>query len=81
MQKNLTIDLTTHIYENRQNAIKFAGANNIDVLRALKQLMETRLELSVTTVVVCSKCHLLYKLTENGVLESYIFMKFIQRMR
>ena len=41
--KDLTIELTMVAYGNQQNAIKFARANNYDLLRALKHLMETRL--------------------------------------
>ena len=40
--KDLTIDLMMLVYGNRQNAIKFTQANNSDLLRALKYLMETR---------------------------------------
>ena len=36
-----TIDLTMLAYENHENSIKFAQANNSDLLRALKNLMET----------------------------------------
>ena len=43
--KDITIDLTTLAYGNQQNAIKFARVNNSDLLRALKNLMETRLNL------------------------------------
>ena len=39
--KDLTIDLSILVYGNRQNAMKFARANNCDLLRALKHLMET----------------------------------------
>ena len=41
--KNLAINLAMLTYGNRPNAIKFARANNSDLLRALKHLMETRL--------------------------------------
>ena len=41
--KELAIDLTVVACENRQNAITFARVNNSDLLRALKHLMETRL--------------------------------------
>ena len=41
--KDLVINLTKVAYGNRQNAITFAGANNSDLLWALKHLMETRL--------------------------------------
>ena len=39
----LTLELTMVAYEKRQNAIKFARANNVDLLRALKHLTETSL--------------------------------------
>ena len=42
---DLTIELTIVAYENWQSAIKFARANNSDLFRALKLLMETRLRL------------------------------------
>ena len=42
--EDLTLELTMVAYEKRQNAIKFARANNSDLLRALKHLMETRLK-------------------------------------
>ena len=41
--KDLTVDLTMHPYGNQQNAIKFARADNSDLLRALKHLTETSL--------------------------------------
>ena len=41
--KDLTIYLAMLVYENGQNAIKFAQANNPELLRALKHLVETRL--------------------------------------
>ena len=41
--KDLAINLWMPAYGNRQNAITFARANNSDLLRALKHLMETRL--------------------------------------
>ena len=41
--KDLVINLAFVAYGNRQNAIMFAQANNSDLLRALKNLMETRL--------------------------------------
>ena len=41
--KDLTIDLAMLAYGNRQSAIKFARANNSDLLQALKHLMGTRL--------------------------------------
>ena len=34
-KKDLTLELTMFAYGNRQNAIKFAGANNSDSLRAI----------------------------------------------
>ena len=40
--KDLTIDLTMLAYGNRQNAIKLARANNLDLLRALNHLTEIR---------------------------------------
>ena len=42
--KDLVINLTMVAYGNRQNAITFTRANNSDLLRALKQLIETRLK-------------------------------------
>ena len=55
--KDLTIDLTMHAYGNRQIAIKFARANNSDLLQALKHFMETVwcidtifIELAVTVI-------------------------------
>ena len=39
---DFTIDLTMCAHKNRQNAIKFARANNCDLLRALKHLIKTR---------------------------------------
>ena len=41
--KDLAIDFMMLAYGNRPNAIKFARANNSDLLQALKHLMETRL--------------------------------------
>ena len=41
--KDLTIDLAMLAYRNRQNVIKFARANDYDLLQALKYLMGTRL--------------------------------------
>ena len=41
--EDLTLELTMVAYEKRQNAIKFARANNVDLLRALKHLTETSL--------------------------------------
>ena len=41
--KDLAMNLTTVTYRNRQNAKAFTQANNSDWLRALKDLMETRL--------------------------------------
>ena len=41
--KNLAINQTMVAYGNRQNAIAFVRANNSDLLRSLKHLMETRL--------------------------------------
>ena len=41
--KDLTINQTMVAYGNRQNATAFAPANNSDLLRSLKHLMETRL--------------------------------------
>ena len=41
--KDLAINQTMDAYENQQNAKAFARANNPDLLRALKKLMETRL--------------------------------------
>ena len=41
--KDLTMDFTMLAYGNRQNAIKFARANNSNLLRALKHIAETRL--------------------------------------
>ena len=38
-----TKDQTMVVYGNRQNAIALARANNFDLLRSLKHLMETRL--------------------------------------
>ena len=38
-------------YGNRPNAMKFARANNSDLLRALKHLMETRLKSQIYTSV------------------------------
>ena len=38
--KDLTIDLAMLFYGNRQNAKKFAQANNFDFLRALKHVMD-----------------------------------------
>ena len=41
--KDLTINLAMIAYGNRQNETTFARASNSDLLRALKHLMETRL--------------------------------------
>ena len=41
--KDLTIELTMVAYGNRKNATKFARANNSNLLRALKHIIETRL--------------------------------------
>ena len=41
--KNLAINQTMVAYGTRQNATAFGGANNSDLLRPLKHLMETRL--------------------------------------
>ena len=41
--KDLAINHTMVPYGNRQNATAFARANNSDLLRSLKHLMETRL--------------------------------------
>ena len=41
--KHLTIGLAMLAYGNRRNTLKFARANNSDLLRELKQLMETKL--------------------------------------
>ena len=41
--KDLAINQTMVAYGNRQNATAFARANNSDLLRSLKHLMETRL--------------------------------------
>ena len=41
--KDLAINHTTVVYRNRQNATAFARANNSNLLRSLKHLMETRL--------------------------------------
>ena len=41
--KDLAINQTMVTYGNRQNATAFARANNSDLLRSLKHLMETRL--------------------------------------
>ena len=49
--KDLAINLTMVAYGNRQNATAFARANNSDLLRALKHLMDTRLKLSSQTAV------------------------------
>ena len=48
--KDFTIDLLTLAYGNRQSSINFAPANNSNLLRALKDLMET----------MCSDQHLEY---------------------
>ena len=45
--KDLTIELTMVAHGNRQNAIKLARANNSDLLRALKHLIETRLNINI----------------------------------
>ena len=42
--KDLAINQTMVVYGNRWNAIAFARANNSDLLRPLKHLMETRLK-------------------------------------
>ena len=41
--KDLATNQTMVAYGNRQNAIMFTRADNSDLLRALKHLMETRL--------------------------------------
>ena len=46
--KDFAINLTVVAYENRQNAIAFARANNSDLLRALKHLKEARLNVAST---------------------------------
>ena len=45
--KDLAINLAMLAYGNRPNAMKFARANNSDLLRALKHLMETTKECAV----------------------------------
>ena len=45
--KDLAINLTIVAYGNQQNAITFARANNSDLLRALKYLMETSLNICI----------------------------------
>ena len=44
--KDLAINQTMVAYGNRQNATAFARANNSDLLRSLKYLMETRLNIT-----------------------------------
>ena len=52
--KDLIINLATLAYGNRANATKFAQANNSDLLRALKHLMETRLYSTLTILSALS---------------------------
>ena len=47
--KDLAINQTMVAYGNRQNATAFARANNSDLLRSLKHLMETRLYMPIRT--------------------------------
>ena len=53
--KDVAINLTMVADGNWQNAITFTRANNSDLLRALKQLMETRIygASTATRLVVC----------------------------
>ena len=54
--KYLAMKRTMVAYVNRQNATAFARANNSDLLRSLKQLMETRLSKfwsDLTTQILC----------------------------
>ena len=57
--KDLAINQTMVAYGNRQNATAFTRANNSDLLRSLKQLMETRLK--VTRIHRCQEV-----ITANG---------------
>ena len=52
--KDLTIHLTMVSYGNPQNAIKFALANNSDLLRALKNLMDGVYD----TYNICNVAHM-----------------------
>ena len=45
--KDLAINQTMVAYGNRQKATAFARANNSDLLRSLKHLMETRLQCAI----------------------------------
>ena len=56
-------------YGNRANAMKFARANNSDLLRALKHLMETRLNCFKQII---SFCHLLIVQLYNCTGEGWI---------
>ena len=49
--KDLAIELTMVACRNWQNTTKYAGANNSDLLQALKHLMETRLYHETTASV------------------------------
>ena len=53
--KDLAIKHTMVAYGNRQNATAFARANNFDLLRSLKHLMETRLKKPKDIVILI--CH------------------------
>ena len=55
--KDLAINHTMVAYGNRQNATAFARANNSDLLRSLKHLIETRLKCEHRTL----KMRLLWK--------------------
>ena len=61
--KDLAINQTMVAYGNRQNATAFARANNSDLLRSLKHLMETRLYyliVSLTTILSYLYISLIY---------------------
>ena len=58
--KDLVINQMMVAYGNRQNPTAFARANNSDLLRSLKHLMETRLynDLLIVTIISSFMAHL-----------------------
>ena len=57
--KYLPIDLMMLAYENRQNATKFARANNSDLLRPLKLFISTRVHFIYAIANILLHIHLL----------------------
>ena len=68
--KDPATNQTMVAYGNRQNAIAFARANNFDLSRPLKHLMETRLWPDRKTVVYKSDFHLTSQ-NHHGFLPEY----------